>query len=302
MTLNLKRLAMLYELSRVGTVGEVADILGYSHSAVSQQLSQLEKETGHLLIERHGRGVKLTDQGVLLAEHAGKILTLVRQAESSLAAASPVAGVLRIACFQTVLAVHMPAVVRSLKAAFPQLVLEIVQLDVLDGIRALGDHRVDITVGEQLPDSVALGGPEFDRRDHLTEPLVLAVPNLPEWAEVTTVADLSGRPLILDPDHSAAGRWGRALCRTHGFEPLILIDSNDPMLHLRAVAEGLGAALLPAMITTQVAGSIRVQPLSSAPTRVVFSMVRTGREKHPAIDAFRTHFQKEVTSPGAGKV
>ena len=99
MTLNLKRLAMLYELSRVGTVGEVADILGYSHSAVSQQLSQLEKETGHLLIERHGRGVKLTDQGVLLAEHAGKILTLVRQTESSLAAASPVAGVLRIACF-----------------------------------------------------------------------------------------------------------------------------------------------------------------------------------------------------------
>lgn len=292
--LNLNRLAMLYELSRVGTVGEVADIMGYSHSAVSQQLSQLEKETGHLLVERHGRGVKLTDQGVLLAEHAARILTAVREAESALAATSQVAGVLRIACFQTVMVVHMPAVIRILQELYPQLQVEIRQLDVLDGIKALGDHQVDITIGEQLPDSVPLGGPEFDRQDHLVEPLVLVVPTGSDWGQVTDIGDLAGRPLILDPEQTAAGVWGRALCRTHGFEPYVLLDSNDPLLHVHTVAEGLGASFLPNMITTQWADNIRVQPLAGAPTRVIFSMVRSGRENHPAIVAFRRQFQKAM--------
>src|SRR5919199_549248 len=109
--LNLRRLRLLRELNERGTIAAVADALQYTPSAVSQQLAILEREAGVPLLERAGRGVRLTDAALVLVEHAEALLARAALAEADLAAAAgTVAGRGRIAGFQSVaLRIALPA-------------------------------------------------------------------------------------------------------------------------------------------------------------------------------------------------
>src|SRR5688572_25983795 len=99
--LDLRRLRLLHELNERGTIAAVAEALQYTPSAVSQQLSMLERETGVKLLERAGRGVRLTDPAFVLVEHTAALLDRAAVAEADLAAAAgTVAGRGRIAAFQ----------------------------------------------------------------------------------------------------------------------------------------------------------------------------------------------------------
>src|ERR671938_1432528 len=102
--LELRRLRLLTELSRRGTIAAVADALQFTPSAVSQQLAMLEREAGVRLLERAGRGVRLTDAALVLVDHADALLERAALAEADLAAvAGTVAGRARIAGFHSVL-------------------------------------------------------------------------------------------------------------------------------------------------------------------------------------------------------
>src|SRR5438045_9415165 len=101
--LDLRRLRLLRELNARGTIAAVADALQFTPSAVSQQLSMLEREGGIPLLEKAGRGVRLTDAGLLLVGHAEELLERADLAEADLAAAAgAVAGRARLAGFQSV--------------------------------------------------------------------------------------------------------------------------------------------------------------------------------------------------------
>src|SRR3954468_8224775 len=98
--LDLRRLRLLSELSRRGTIAAVADALQFTPSAVSQQLAILERGTGVKLLEGVGRGVQLTDAALVLVEHAAALLSRAELAEADLAAAAgTVAGRARVAAF-----------------------------------------------------------------------------------------------------------------------------------------------------------------------------------------------------------
>src|SRR3954463_827396 len=100
--LELRRLRLLRELHERGTIAAVADALQFTPSAVSQQLAMLERETGVTLLERAGRGVRLTDPALVLVGHAGRVLAEVARAEADLAAAvGEVTGRARVASFQS---------------------------------------------------------------------------------------------------------------------------------------------------------------------------------------------------------
>src|SRR5215212_616117 len=100
--LDLRRLRLLRELRERGTIAAVADALAYTPSAVSQQLAQLEREAGVPLLERVGRGVRLTDAARGLVDHTEAVLARLEQAEAELAAGeAEVRGVVRVAAFQT---------------------------------------------------------------------------------------------------------------------------------------------------------------------------------------------------------
>src|SRR5436190_11157175 len=128
--LELRRLRLLRELADRGTIAAVADALRFTPSAVSQQLAALEREAGVRLLEPAGRGVRLTDAGLVLVEHAAALLERAELAEADLAAAAgTVAGRGRIAGFESVaLRIGLPAM-RALARDAPRLRCEFAEAE-----------------------------------------------------------------------------------------------------------------------------------------------------------------------------
>src|SRR3954452_1405359 len=136
--LDLRRLRLLRELHERGTIAAVADALQFTPSAVSQQLGILEGETGVQLLERAGRGVRLTDAALVLVEHAEALLDRAAHAEADLAAASgTVAGRGRIAGFESVLLrIGLPAMAKLAQDA-PRLRCEVIESEPEESLPAL---------------------------------------------------------------------------------------------------------------------------------------------------------------------
>src|SRR5918996_535570 len=160
--LDLRRLRLLRELNERGTIAAVADALRFTPSAVSQQLAMLEREAGVPLLERAGRGVRLTDAALVLVEHADALLRRAELAEADLAAAAgTVAGRGRIAGFQSVLLrLALPAI-EALARDAPRLRCEVVEAEPEDALPALALGHLDLVLGDEwqhqplrLPDGV----------------------------------------------------------------------------------------------------------------------------------------------------
>src|SRR5215216_4926094 len=175
--LDLRRLRLLRELSERGTIAAVADALQFTPSAVSQQLAMLERETGVRLLERAGRGVRLTDAALVLVDHAEALLERAALAEAELAAAAgTVAGRGRVAGFQSVaLRLALPAMAALARDA-PRLRSELVEAEPEQALPALALGDVDLVLGDEwqhqplrLPDGV-------ERHELIHDPVSLVLP------------------------------------------------------------------------------------------------------------------------------
>src|SRR5919108_1735482 len=110
--LNVRRLAVLHELAERGSIAAVADALWMTPSAVSQHLARLERETGMPLIEKAGRGVRLTAAGQVLAEHGGRVMAALDEANAALQALRTTpGGRVRLASFPSVVQHVLPPIV-----------------------------------------------------------------------------------------------------------------------------------------------------------------------------------------------
>jgi DNA-binding transcriptional LysR family regulator len=128
--LDLRRLRLLRELARRGTITAVAEALSYSPSAVSQQLAALEKETKVRLLEPAGRRVRLTAQADLLVAHTEVPLEKMERAEAALAQSlSEIVGTLRVAAFQTAVLTLVPPALSQLEPQHPSLRVEVTELE-----------------------------------------------------------------------------------------------------------------------------------------------------------------------------
>src|SRR4051794_29714393 len=148
--LDLRRLRLLRELNKRGTIAAVADALQFTPSAVSQQLAMLERETGVPLLERAGRGVRLTDPALLLVEHADALLARAAVAEADLAAAAGmVTGRGRIAAIQSMsLRLALPAM-QALARDAPRVRCELVEAEPEQALPALALGDVDLVLGDE---------------------------------------------------------------------------------------------------------------------------------------------------------
>jgi DNA-binding transcriptional LysR family regulator len=282
--LDLHRLRLLRELHRRGTITAVAQALSFSPSAVSQQLATLERETGVRLLEPAGRRVRLTAQAELLVQHAEVLLEEMEKAESAVARSlDETAGTLRVAAFQTAVMALIPPALTRLQARHPRLRIEVTELEPDAALPAMVAGDYDLVMAEEYPGHPLPQLRDVERRDLFADELLLVTPS--NWPE-RSVQELAGRPFVMEPANTPAGRWATAACRQAGFEPDIRYATTDLQIQLRLVEEQLAVALLPELAGARSRHSTKVHPLQGRPTRQIFSAVRRGASGRPAIQAF----------------
>lgn len=284
---DLTRLRLLRELSRRGTMIAVAETYGMSSSAVSQHLATLERESGMRLLERVGRGVRLTPEGMRLAAHAEAILRTVELAEQDLKSADRPGGAVDIATFSTYARWRLlPAIVR-LRQRLPAFRAVIHELESADGIEAVrrGDCQLAVSFAYTLvprdidPDLVVL--PVAD------EPVVLALP--PIWRRRRGAVDLSK----LAQEEWIVGSRGaddvmlaERACALAGFVPRIAHRVDDYGLMLDMVAAGFGVGFVPELALGTARAGIAVRmPRQLALQRRIQLITRAGLAASPLMRA-----------------
>jgi DNA-binding transcriptional LysR family regulator len=284
--LDLRRLRLLQELARRGTITAVAEALSYSPSAVSQQLSALERETGVRLLEPAGRRVRLTSQADLLVAHTQVLLADMERAEAALAQSlGETAGTLHVAAFQTAVLALVPAALSQLARQHPSLRIEVTELEPEVALPALIAGEFDLVLGEEYPGFPLSRPRETERHDLLTDELRLITPA--GWTE-RSLASLASRPFVMEPVGTTARQWATAACRQAGFEPDARYTTTDLQIHLRLVESGLAAALLPDLSGAVDRHHVTAHRLRGRPRRQIFTTVRRGAARHPNIQALTT--------------
>ncbi len=219
---ELRHLAALEAVGRLRSFGAAARELGYTQSAVSQQVAQLERVVGQRLVDRPGgpRRVDLTDAGRLLLRHADAIVAQIDAAQADMAAlAEGAAGPLRVGIYQSVGARILPALLRRFREEWPRVEVHVrEETDAADLLRLLEHGELDLTFADlPLPE-----GP-FESEEVLRDPYVLLVPAGSELADrdaAPPLRELTGVPLIGwrstgEPEtvRGARPRHGRGICR-----------------------------------------------------------------------------------------
>jgi DNA-binding transcriptional LysR family regulator len=289
--LDLRRLRLLRELHRRGTVGAVAGALSYSPSTVSQQLAVLEREAGVRLLEPAGRRVRLTDAALVLVEHADALLGGVERAEADLAAAAgAVVGRVGIASFQTgSLQLAIPAMT-AVRATHPALRTELVEMEPEPALEALRSRALDLVIADEyagLPRPRLAG---IARRDLLREPVLLVLPEghrLAASGDPVALADLAGEPWVAAQPGGGQEVYVRHVCAAHGgFEPDVRHRADDGHVILGLVGGGHGVSLLPQLSRPGSVPGVAARPVSGAELRrTVFAAVREDAERRPALRA-----------------
>ena len=277
--LDVRRLRLLRELALRGTIAAVADALAFSPSAVSQQLSALEREAGVALLERTGRSVALTPAGRGLVAHAEAVLARLEQAAADLASAREgLRGELRIGAFPSATRTILPGALRTLAAAHPGLtpmVREVDPADVGDALRA-GELEVALVHDyDFVPFPVEPG-----IRDEAlcTEEMYLASVD-----GITELAGCRELPWIVASPGTRCHAMTIRACQAAGFTPDVRhrIDEFDTVLAF--VAAGEGVALVPELGAVRPPEGVRLRPVAlRRRTRVAF---RAGARAHPAVRA-----------------
>jgi len=282
--LDVRRLRLLRELAHLGTIAAVAHALSFSPSAVSQQLSILELEAGVTLLERVGRRVKLTPQAELLVAHTETVLEQLELAEAELAETTQnLSGTVRVAVFQTAALSLMPEALTRLAAGHPRLRVEVTELEPERSMPALVAREFDVVLGEEYPGHPQPRRREIERHRLITDELRLVTPRT--WNGAEELVQLAGQPWAMEPVGTAPREWSTALCRDAGFEPDVRFTSTDLLIHLRLVETGHAAALLPDLAGAGQRHGVRASRLHGRPVRQVFSAVRRGAGRHPALTA-----------------
>lgn len=286
--LDLGRLRALHAVATYGSVGAAADALGYTPSAVSQQLAKLERETRTPLLERRGRGVALTDAAQHLAQTAAQVLGLVEQAELELEEQRGlVAGEIALAAFPTAARGLLPAVLARLSAEHQALTVDVVETDPFEAIAGVVRGELTVAVVHDWHNTPLALPDELTRVKLGTDPADILMPDTHPLAgqEVVRPADLAGERWICQPEGSICHDWLVRTMRKTGHEPQVAYSVAEYQTQLAILAHGVGIALIPRLGRGPLPAGVVAVPLHPAPSRRVYAVWRTLTARRPAVSA-----------------
>jgi DNA-binding transcriptional LysR family regulator len=304
--IDLRRMRLLRELRERGTIAAVADALSYTPSAVSQQLAALEREAGVMLLERVGRGVRLTDAGHRLAEHADAVLARLEQAEAELAAIDEVHGRVRVAAFQTAARSLVAPVLRPLTDGFDGLRVELLEMEAEEAMPLLRAGDVDVVVAEEYRTAPRPHERALERFDLGRDRILLALPRDHPEAQgdrPVPLRRLSGETWCGTRDDTAFAAVLLRACRAAGFEPDVRHRANDVALLLQMAADGHGVTLVPALGQPESHPGVAIRPVAGPDLeRRLFAAVRRGTARRPALAATLDALRARAAAIGLGPV
>ncbi|WAL69191.1 LysR family transcriptional regulator [Amycolatopsis cynarae] len=245
--MDLNRLRVLVAVARTGSVTAAAEALHYAQPSVSHHLARLEAEAGLPLLQRAGRGIRLTEAGRLLATRAEEILGQVESVHAELAAHAGLrAGRVRLAAFPSALATVVPPAAARLATDHPGIELALTEAEPPEALTALRNGDVDLALIFEHGVTPAADRRAIRTTTLLTEPRYLVTPRERNWdGPREALATYAGE------------RWiaGCPRCRTHlldacrqaGFTPEIAFETDDYVAVQSLVAAGLGVSTLPGL-------------------------------------------------------
>ncbi|GAB2443782.1 LysR family transcriptional regulator [Streptosporangium sandarakinum] len=286
--LDLNRLKALHAVAVYGSVGAAAEALMVTPSAVSQQLAKLERETGAPLLERNGRGVRLTDAAGLLADHAGRILALVETAEADFEALrGEVVGRLCIGAFPTAARGLMPGALRLLQKRHPDLQLQMMEREPARQIREVARGELDLALAQDWsnrPMAIPEGLSRETLLDDIADAALPAAHPLAGRPEIE-LADLSGERWVSSSPGTVCHDWLVHTLRAAELEPEISCMADEYPTQLALVAAGQGCAIIPRLGRDFLPDGVRIIPLRPRLSRRVYALWRADAARRPAIRA-----------------
>ncbi|MFI8694873.1 MULTISPECIES: LysR family transcriptional regulator [Dietzia] len=284
---SLHRLRLLAELERRSTVTAVAAALGYTVSAVSQQLSLLEREAGTPLFEKRGRGLALTEAGLILAGHARTILSAVEDAGHAMESARAGVGTnLTAGVWASVAVTLLPAGMRILARDHPGIVVRTRELAPEDTTGAVRDGSLDLSFVLDYSSYVMADVTDLVRVPIAREALHAVVPRGFVDSTRLSLADLADAPWVVAHPRSHFGRAVRIACREAGFEPDVRHEAGEQSTALSLVAAGLGVTLASDLGLSTFGADVEVIPLTDELTRTVSITYRRRDARRRPLQAF----------------
>jgi DNA-binding transcriptional LysR family regulator len=277
---DLRRLRLLAELARLGSMRAVADELGHTTSTVSQQIAVLAREAGTPLIEPDGRRVRLTPAGQRLAEHATSILAAVDAARADLDPGAEPAGDVRIAGFATAIRRSLLAFAAELAVSHPEVRLRIHEHEPAEALALLAADEVDLALVYDYALAPVAFGSTVERTPLWTVEWGLGVPagaaGGPGTDAAATFACFGDADWIVNSRGSADEEVVRIIASLAGFEPRIAHRADSLELVQDLIVAGLGVGLLP--VDQPPAPGVRVLELADpGVTLRCYAVTRRGR-------------------------
>jgi DNA-binding transcriptional LysR family regulator len=272
--LSAVQLEALDAFASEGSIAGAAARLGYTPSAVSQQLASLERRTGLRLLDRGARAAALTPHARALLPSARAALQALSAVEAEAARLGGAAPPQVLAAFPSAVGALVPHVLATLSQTEPGAGVRVDELEPADAVAALRSAEADVAVGYDFCDR-PLDCSGLERTEIGTDPFRLYVPAGHALARSGRVplAAVAGQPWVADgpagPRECFAVRHLEAL----GLAPSVAARSNDTLTVMRLVAQGVGLALLPALQGTAVDGAVPVELEDPPPPRRIFAAV-----------------------------
>ena len=291
--LDAHALRVVRAVHETGSITAAAASLGYSQPAVSQQLKRLEQRLGLAVIERVGRGVRLTEAGLVLARHAVTVSTALDAAAGEIAELQGLrSGLVRLVAFPSASATLVPSLLARMKKQHGQISITYLEAEPPEAVAALRENRADLAITFSYP------GDRVDPHRESAQGLRVATLRRDEMMLVLPIAhELAGAVAPIDLGDLADENWvaGCPRCRGHlldlcerrGFAPRISYETDNVAAVFGLVEAGIGVALLPAL-AIESAGTragVVIRATTGRDHRTLHAVTAAGADRVPALAA-----------------
>jgi DNA-binding transcriptional LysR family regulator len=286
--LDVRRMKVLREVGACGSFSAAAEALNFTQSAVSQHIAALEREAGTQLVDRGSRGVRLTEAGRVLVEHADAILARIESAEDDLAAIAGLrGGRLRLVSFQSAGATLVPRAVAAFHERHPRVELSMIEAEPDEAGARLRSGEADLALVYDHESTPGLLPPDLELTHLIEDPYELIIPKGHALAgrRRVSLADCAKEPWIASSSTHSCRLITDSVCREAGFEPRVAFETDETQAAQALVAAGVGVTLLPRLALATLHPGVDSRPLSDGPVRSILAARLESAYESPASEA-----------------